>query len=163
VRDSLVGKYPGVPEPESILWAGRKVSLGVQAPCEHVGAFRARKYAVLGTRAAANSRAGLRMLATWEVALSGVCEWRVHQRGGRAGGSILLLGGFRYLSLKRLLFFFQPGVGSRWAYERATTAGARAKKSKGHPQYLRGNNVSAPNFFISHFPDFYRPAPVKTQ
>ena len=73
MRDSLVGKSSGVPEPESILWAGRKVSLGVQAPCEHVGAFRARLYAVLGTRAAANSRAGLRMLAIWEVALGGVC------------------------------------------------------------------------------------------
>ena len=42
VRDSLVGKSSGVLVPESILWAGRKVSLGVQAPCEHLGAFRAR-------------------------------------------------------------------------------------------------------------------------
>ena len=37
VRDSLIGKSPGDPEPESMVLAGRKVSLRCRAPCSQHG------------------------------------------------------------------------------------------------------------------------------
>ena len=37
VRDSLIGRSPGDPGPESMVLAGRKASLGCRAPCDQHG------------------------------------------------------------------------------------------------------------------------------